>query len=200
MAEEAKAGEQDQSMEEILQSIKRIIAEEGDAPPPPAAPEAPKAAAFGSDVLELTDMIDEQKPIDPIDAIMAMTAPVVAPEPVAAAAPAQPAPEIPMEAASPASFAPPAPAAGLDADSLMSDVAVQASAAALRSLAGSTQHAPGAYVPSASASFRSGLTVEDLVIESLKPMLKEWLDANLPQIVERKVQREIERIARQSLG
>src|SRR5688572_1253292 len=49
------AKEQDQSMEEILQSIKRIIAEEGDPPP------------SGSDVLELTEMLaEDDRAVDPL--------------------------------------------------------------------------------------------------------------------------------------
>lgn len=39
-------------------------------------------------------------------------------------------------------------------------------------------------------------TVEDLVKEILRPMLKDWLDANLPAIVEDLVRAEIERVAR----
>ena len=42
----------------------------------------------------------------------------------------------------------------------------------------------------------NGKTVEDLVKETLRPMLKEWLDQNLPQIVERYVEREIVRLTR----
>ena len=38
-------------------------------------------------------------------------------------------------------------------------------------------------------------TLEGLVREMLKPMLKEWLDARLPELVEGVVQREIARIA-----
>lgn len=41
-------------------------------------------------------------------------------------------------------------------------------------------------------------TVEDLVKEILRPMLKTWLDDNLPRIVERLVRQEIERISRTS--
>lgn len=40
-------------------------------------------------------------------------------------------------------------------------------------------------------------TVDDLVAEALRPMLKEWLDQNLPSLVERLVRAEIERVARQ---
>ncbi|WP_165933813.1 DUF2497 domain-containing protein [Aquabacter spiritensis] len=39
-------------------------------------------------------------------------------------------------------------------------------------------------------------TVEDLVKEILRPMLKTWLDDNLPRIVERLVRQEIERVSR----
>ncbi|MGL5837421.1 MAG: DUF2497 domain-containing protein [Sphingorhabdus sp.] len=44
---------------------------------------------------------------------------------------------------------------------------------------------------------RSGETsLEGLTRDLLRPMLKEWLDANLPAIVEAKVAREIERITK----
>jgi len=39
-------------------------------------------------------------------------------------------------------------------------------------------------------------TLEDLVREMLRPMLKTWLDDNLPTIVERLVRAEIERVSR----
>jgi cell pole-organizing protein PopZ len=39
-------------------------------------------------------------------------------------------------------------------------------------------------------------TLEDLVTEMLKPMLKGWLDDNLPGLVERLVQEEIQRVSR----
>ena len=42
----------------------------------------------------------------------------------------------------------------------------------------------------------SASTLEELVQEMLRPMLKSWLDANLPDLVEKLVSEEIERIAR----
>ena len=39
-------------------------------------------------------------------------------------------------------------------------------------------------------------TIEDLVREMLRPMLKAWLDDNLPGLVERMVRSEIERVSR----
>ena len=41
-------------------------------------------------------------------------------------------------------------------------------------------------------------TLEGLVREMLKPMLKDWLDANLPEIVERVVAQEVARITGQA--
>jgi len=42
---------------------------------------------------------------------------------------------------------------------------------------------------------RNPRTVEDLMVEMLRPMLRSWIDANLPTIVERLVQQEIDRIS-----
>lgn len=41
-----------------------------------------------------------------------------------------------------------------------------------------------------------GRTLEDIVVAMLQPMVKEWLDANLPAIVEDKVEEEVQRVAR----
>ena len=43
---------------------------------------------------------------------------------------------------------------------------------------------------------QNGRTLEDLVREMLRPMLKAWLDDNLPSMVERLVRAEIERVSR----
>lgn len=201
---EAKAGEQDQSMEEILQSIKRIIAEEGDAnldkpAAASAAKEDKKPAPFGSDVLELTDMIGDETVAPAADA--AAVSPTVdafdalfAPEPVPAPV-IEPMPE--MNSAFPSPEEEPA----IIEDSLLSDKTLEASASALRNLAnvGAQPAAAPAATPQGLV-FRSGQTVEDLVVEALKPMLKEWLDTNLAAIVDRKVQREVERISRELRG
>ena len=44
----------------------------------------------------------------------------------------------------------------------------------------------------------SGRTVEQFFEDIARPILKEWLDANLPAIVERLVQKEIQKIARRA--
>ncbi|NNE41347.1 MAG: DUF2497 domain-containing protein [Marinicaulis sp.] len=63
-----------------------------------------------------------------------------------------------------------------------------------------TESAASDAFQSLSASVRvsegPGQTLEDLVMQMLKPMLKEWLDANLPGIVEDKVEEEVQRVAR----
>ena len=43
---------------------------------------------------------------------------------------------------------------------------------------------------------QNGRTLEDLVKEMLRPQLKTWLDDNLPDMVERLVRAEIERVSR----
>lgn len=201
--------EEDLSMEEILQSIRRIIADDGDDTPPKAAAPAQVNSgdepATASDILELTDMLEddgtitnlkEAKPaeqaVDVLDNIDA----ALAPEPVAVK---EEKPEIKMETASPAPAAPPvtpdtpkAEEATVEADSLLSKTAENAAISALEKLK-STEGKP-AFVHS--PVFRSGNTVEDMVEEMLRPMMKEWLDNNLPAIVERIVEREVTRLAR----
>ena len=51
--------------------------------------------------------------------------------------------------------------------------------------------APAASTASAPAG---GRTMEEVVLEALRPMLKDWLDANLPAMVEAMVAKEISRI------
>lgn len=175
----------DPSMEDILASIKRIIADDTatamDAPRPrgrsahPAAartvtttPAAPAAA----EVLELTEELpdagtDADEPI--IDRPKAWPAFTVAEPPHTA---------IEIEA---------------EADTvepeLISTATAEASRQAFASLASRVvKPAPG-----------DDQTLEGLVREMLRPMLKEWLDARLPELVEGVVQREIARIAGRTL-
>ena len=41
----------------------------------------------------------------------------------------------------------------------------------------------------------SGTSLEDLTRELMRPMIKQWLDANLPNLVEELVAREIRRLS-----
>src|SRR5689334_5180668 len=98
-------------------------------------------------------------------------------EQVVAAAPA-PMPVAPPRA--PAAEAPVAPE-----PTILAPPTTHAAAGSLAKLAGSLRIAD-----------TNGQTVEGVVRELLKPMLKEWLDKNLPAIVESRVEAELERIAR----
>lgn len=48
--------------------------------------------------------------------------------------------------------------------------------------------------PQDNFGLRSGVTVEDLVVEALKPQLSAWLDKNLPVLVKELVEKEIRRL------
>lgn len=46
----------------------------------------------------------------------------------------------------------------------------------------------------------STLSLEDIVRDELRPMLRAWVDANLPSLVERLVREELDRVARRAVG
>ena len=50
------------------------------------------------------------------------------------------------------------------------------------------------------AVYRQGPTLEDIVREEMRPLVKSWLDANMAPMVERLVREEIERVVRQAIG
>lgn len=209
---EPKAQGQEPTMEEILASIRRIISENDDpnaaaATKPAAAPDArPPTAEDG--VLELTDMVGADGKV--VNLAAAKSAPAVnIPEPPAKEefptmaeptpepAPKSPAAEMPADDIELAASEP-APAARSNSDdSLLAAGTAAASTAAFAALAQQLgRKADDGAQPTASLSIGSGRTLEDLVKEMLRPMLSEWLDANLPGLVERMVKREIERIVR----
>jgi len=182
---------QEPTMEEILASIRRIISED-DAPP---AEDAAPAATEEPAALEAAPAPEPEPE------------PAAEPEPVAAAAEPEPEPEPVAEeealeltdkvethgdldvvapaAAPPAPQREPAPmAAPAPVESLVSEHAATAAASAFGQLS------------AAIAMPRSDRTLEDVVRELLRPLLKEWLDQNLPRIVETKVEEEVHRIAR----
>jgi cell pole-organizing protein PopZ len=43
------------------------------------------------------------------------------------------------------------------------------------------------------------VTLEDIVRELMRPMLREWLDVHLPPIIEKVVQKELDKIARKAI-
>lgn len=75
---------------------------------------------------------------------------------------------------------------------LVSAESADAARQSIEALAAAVTPVAAAAVTSAPPS--SGRSMEDVVIEALRPMLKEWLDTNLPPLVETLVAREISRI------
>ncbi len=168
----------DPSMEDILASIRRILSED----------EASGAKAPASDDVLLLDpsmMVNETTKVSPT------------PEPVSAASTPEPAPPEP---------APPGPAQERAAESpagasggaaapeglVAPDTAESAAVSVLgliRALAADR----------ATPVHRTGPTIEDLVREELRPLLKAWLDAHLPALVERLVRNEIERVVNRAV-
>lgn len=155
------------SMEEILSSIKRIIAEEGD-------------AATGARSRRTARTAPRPDPIVD-DGVLELSEPV-AEEPPAAA---------PMQAATPAPMPIGAPDVPPQPEQILSDRVVEATRGPLEALSRMVVK-PEPAAPAAEAP--QSQTIDALVRELLKPMLSDWLDANLPQIVEAMVAKEISRI------
>lgn len=159
------------TMEEILASIRRIISEEEqDAPAAaPAAAAAPEAPAEDvDDVLELTEIVADEPPPPP----RARPSLVQATDDITFDSEPEPAP-------APVAYDEP-PAAGLVADAVV-DRAASAFDALHRGIAISETPVGG--------------SLEGLVRDMMRPLLKQWLDTNLPGIVERVVREEVERVA-----
>ncbi len=169
----------DPSMEDILASIRRILNEDE----PGVAP-GPLAPVDPNEPLALTEAMLVAEPPKPP---MAVPPPPPAPPPVVVAPPAPP-PVLAPEAAAP-------PPAMLSADSLMAPAAAAAASAAMGQLMRAVAQDRGAPVQRS-----GGPSIEDVVREELRPMLKEWLDQYLPGMVERLVRAEIERVVGRALS
>jgi uncharacterized protein len=218
MNQPAKA--QEPTMEEILASIRRIIADDDTSKPTPKAadpvppPPAPPPMAQRPDPVPPPPRAAPVVPPKPapepamrqadIDAMLSNLNASAAPEPIEE----PPAPDIlelteSMAELEPASFrtidgqsdvvfeerafdpepAPGRRAAAADADALVSARTTAAVDSAFNTLAHTVL-------------VQNARTLEDLVREMLRPMLKTWLDDNLPGLVERLVRAEIERVSR----
>jgi cell pole-organizing protein PopZ len=194
------------TMEEILASIRKIISEDG--PETPAAP-APAAASAPApspvpmeepDVLELTQVVAPAAP-----------APEPAPQPAYVPPPA-PADDIVFEAAAPA------PAA--DHGGIFSDHTRQALDDAFASIPDDEPAAaPAPRAPAAPFAPVDGSSVESVferavresfepvlqkylsdnsaaVIDSMKPLIREWMDEHFPPLLEGAVRAEVERVVK----
>ena len=191
---EARGANSDPSMDDILASIRKIISDDEARAQVSRQQSTPQAErthvvaqslpqqetlprnAAGDDVLLLTNLIEEPAPA------RAEPEPLASPriDPVRAAEMPQPSVE---------------PSAG---DELVGSGVVGVAASAFARLNQAVQDSvpqPAAHEPGPSVD-ANGKTIEDLVKEMLRPMLKEWLDRNLPPMVERFVEREIVRLTR----
>jgi uncharacterized protein len=184
---------QEPSMEEILASIRRIIADdqkEAEAPPPAASgprlvPEPEPEE--DDDVLDLAGVAEpvRKPPVEEVEEIgfkdddpidfdgieMEPEPPAPPPPPPRAAEPVRPEP------------APPPPPVSPPEPRLISQQTDASVSHAFTLLANTVLS-------------NNARTLEDLVQDMLRPMLKAWLDDNLPGMVERLVRAEIERVAR----
>jgi cell pole-organizing protein PopZ len=185
------------SMEEILSSIKRIIAEEGEGPIRNRRALRPSLPVDEPEVLELSDPLGDgdDEPVEswasdplPIAAPSAIVSPAPAaiePQPVAAMPIATP---VPAPEPAPAPQEPPARMADPAPEPILSSRTAEASRSSLDTLSRLlVKPEPG-----------SDGTLEGMVRDMLRPMLREWLDANLPSMVETMVAAEIARISDKS--
>ncbi len=179
-------------MEEILASIRRIISEddpaaEGEAaqeaaPPPAPAPEPePVTAAEAEPVLLDLEIPEEEEPLMAEDDVLELTErlddPMDTPEALDMS-------DLEVVAPPPMAAIPPGPPPLAREEPLVGAFAARSAASAFEALERSILM-PG-----------HGRTLEDVVREMLRPMLKAWLDEHLPGIVEAQVAAEVERIAR----
>lgn len=186
----AQDTEQEPSIEEILSSIRQIISDDDDEPsaPPASKRQAPieEPPVANEPVIELTNKV--------VDDFASMVEAASAPEPIEVAMqeaeeeeyfdpePVAPPPPPPPKAAAPK----PRPTMD-DSDSILTSRAENAALSGFAELARKT-----------SVEY-NGITLEEIVRTELKPMLKEWLDRNLPSMIERLVQEELERVAKRAL-
>jgi len=162
-------GGADPSMEDILASIRRILNDDAEAEP---------SAAAGAEI------VAEPSPPEPAEDVFVLDQSMLIEE----TAPVQTEEKIVAEHFSPDPEPAPQPPAEAD-EPLVNPAAAAAASASL-----------GALVRVVSARqtpvYRGGPSLEDIVREELRPLVKEWLDENLAPMVERMVRAEIERVTR----
>lgn len=161
------------SMEDILSSIRRVIARDET----PGAKQDSRAAV-GDDVLDLhpeevddsVDMRDGESPVAAAKETGPQEIEVKETESVEAETVA-------------------------DDEELLSPACASAARQSLDALSAALAPPP---VPAETPAVPlSGRTVEEVVVDTLRPMLRDWLDANLPPLVEAMVAKEISRIVGQ---
>jgi cell pole-organizing protein PopZ len=162
------------SMEEILASIRTIIAEEREpakAEPAKPSPTRPAAVVAGPQIVYSKDTPAErrtaQEPQAPDVGDSSLSDP----------------PKVVWRQPEPAASDSVEDGKSADDGALLSPATDEAVTSAFAAL-------------SAELAARSAELADEMVREMLRPMLRAWLDENLPEIVERLVRAEIERLAR----
>jgi cell pole-organizing protein PopZ len=220
MTQPAKS--QEPSMEEILASIRRIIADDDASktsqraaePPKPAAqpvapPRAPSAPPQNGQSEPIAPELDAEAPADSAAIggggledhaadILDLTESMAAPAFSQPAPASEPVPQFrKIEGYSDVSFdeaeQTPAMHKSMEGSALF---ARRDSEQGLLSSATSSAVDSAFNTLAQTVLVQNARTLEDLVREMLRPMLKSWLDDNLPGMVERLVRAEIERVAR----
>src|SRR5216683_4129602 len=158
------------SMDEILQKIQRIIAEDEQPADQPAA--APPRSA---EILNLTEAVADNGTVRYLNP--------VEPEPP------PPAPRPPERRIEPVPKRPEAANRG-SGERLLSDSTAGQAAAAFAQLAAIQRERRRATEFAMGGAER---TLEDVIREMLRPMLQGWLDEKLPEILERLVRAELSR-------
>jgi cell pole-organizing protein PopZ len=186
------------TMEEILASIRKIISE--DAPEgAPAEAAAPAPQPVHDDVLELTQEVTPEPPA-PIPEPAPMPAPVMAPPP---------AEDLVFETVAPAPHS-----------DIFSDHTRKAMEDAFDSIPDEPEPVPApVHAPAAAFAPVDGSSVETVferavresfepvlkgylaensasVIEGMKPLIREWMDAHFPALLEGAVRAEVERVVK----
>lgn len=180
------AGGQDQSMDDILASIRRILNEDE------AAAEATESAEATPPAVPVAEEPEVSPP-------PRAPAPEFAPPPIAPPPPAARSGPEPLDLTSDMLVTPPnqaasAPRMGMDdVSGLIAPAAAAAAAASVGSLLRAVSSERGSQV------YRGGPSIEDVVREEIRPILKDWLDHHLPPLVERLVRAEIERVVNRGL-
>ena len=175
MAEGAKGAAEDPSMEDILASIRSILNDES----PPAQPATPQAeqhsrpAGAADDVFVLDQSMLIEEPAKMVPDVSSQRSAV--PPPQAPVAPEPAATEV-------------RPAAHVhENEPLLAPAAAAAASASMGALVRvvSQQQTP---------VYHGGPTLEDMVREELRPLVKSWLDEHLAPMVEHMVRAEIARV------
>lgn len=192
--------EQEPSIEEILESIRQIISDDTEAAPATAGPDLSpkkvvepvqtlsfaqeKAIADDNDVvLDLVDVVPEQSADTDIEIDLREISTPEPEQPVVDLTPAQEG----------MSRMPDQTAIQTDTDILSENTADAATAAMARLLASNVA------IEKDEPARVGRVTLEDLTREMLRPMIKTWLDQNLPRVIEKIVAREVEKLARRAL-